>query len=291
MREILLQPSFLRTLDRLALVTRRAIAGDIQGERRSPRRGASVEFADYRAYTHGDDFRQIDWKLYGRMERFFLKLFVAEEELTVHLLVDTSASMDWGEPNKLLYARRAAAAFGYVALAGLDRVTVTAFGGSGARLRGVRGRRGALPLLEFLGQLPAGGSGSLAAACRRYAQSTSAGGPLLLCSDLMDPGWQDALSALATRPFEVTILHTLAPDELRPQLEGDFRLLDTEGGDPVEISADPELLRRYDAGLRAWKHEIEQFCNGRGMNYLAVDTSVPVEEFVVKTLRQRGILR
>jgi uncharacterized protein (DUF58 family) len=267
------------------------MAGDIQGERRSPKRGASVEFADYRPYTPGDDFRQIDWKLYGRMERVFLKLFVAEEELTVHLLVDTSASMDWGEPNKLDYARRAAAAFGYIALSGLDRVTVSAFGAAGAQLRGVRGKRGAIPLLEFLGKLPSGGVARLGETCHRYAQAHTAGGPLLLCSDLMDPNWQAALKALTTRPFEVTILHTLAPQELRPELEGDFRLLDVESGEPIEISADAELLRRYDDGLRSWQEEIEQFCHGRGMNYIPVDTAVPIEDLILSTMRQRGIVR
>ncbi len=287
----LLEPRFLRMLDRLVLVTGRAMAGDIQGERRSPKRGASVEFADYRPYTPGDDFRQIDWKLYGRMERIFLKLFVAEEELTVHLLVDTSASMDWGEPNKLDYARQAAAAFGYVALSGLDRVTVSAMGASGSKLRGVRGKRGAIPLLEFLGKLPSGGAARLGETCHRYAQAHTAGGPLLLCSDLMDPNWQAALKALTTRPFEVTILHTLAPQELRPELEGDFRLLDVEGGEPIEISADAELLHRYDDGLRAWQEEIEQFCHGRGMNYIPVDTAVPIEDLILSTMRQRGIMR
>jgi uncharacterized protein (DUF58 family) len=291
MAQTLLDPGFMRTLDRLALVTRRPMAGDIQGERRSPKRGASVEFADYRPYTAGDDFRQIDWKLYGRMERVFLKLFVAEEELTVHLLVDTSASMDWGEPNKLEYARRAAAAFGYIALAGLDRVTVSAFGGSGARLRGVRGKRGALPLLDFLQRMPSGGSAGLAETCWRYARSSGAPGPLLLCSDLMDPGWEEALKALSTRPFDVTLLHTLAPQELAPEIDGDLRLIDAEGGDPVEISVDPSLLQRYDEQLRAWQQQIAQVCQGRGMTYLPVDTGVPVEEFVLTTMRQREVLR
>jgi uncharacterized protein (DUF58 family) len=267
------------------------MAGEIQGERRSPRRGTSVEFADYRAYTPGDDFRQIDWKLYGRMDRFFLKLFVAEEELTVHLLLDTSASMDWGEPNKLDYARQAAAAFGYVALSGLDRVTVAAFGASGARLRGVRGKRGAIPLLDFLGRIPAGGSAGLADACRRYAQEAPRGGPLLLCSDLMDAGWQDALKILTTRSFEVTVLHMLAPQELHPELDGDFRLLDAEGGEPVEISADPQVMKRYDEQLHAWQAEIERYCQGRNMNYIAVDTSTPIDDLVLSTLRQRGVLR
>jgi uncharacterized protein (DUF58 family) len=288
----LFDSAFLRKLDRLALLTRRAMAGDMQGERRSPRRGSSVEFADFRPYATGDDIRQIDWNLYARMERFFLKLFVAEEELTIHLLVDNTASMDWGDPNKLLYARRAAGAFGYIALSSLDRVTVTAFADSALRqLPGVRGKRGALPLFDFLQKLPAGKGASLLATCRRYVQTARNAGPLLLCSDLMDPGWQDALRALSSRPFEITILHILAPQEIRPTFDGDFRLLDAEGGEAIEITADLDTLQRYQQSLQAWRAEIESFCSGRGMNYIFVDTSVPVEEFVLSNLRRRGVLR
>jgi uncharacterized protein (DUF58 family) len=283
---------FLRKLDRLALLTRRAMAGDMQGERRSPRRGSSVEFADFRPYVAGDDIRQIDWNMYARMERFFLKLMVAEEELTIHLLVDNTASMDWGEPNKLTYARRAAGAFGYIALSSLDRVTVTALAAGAARqMPGVRGKRGALPLFDFLQKLPAGGGGSLLSTTRRYVQTARNAGPLLLCSDLMDLEWKEALRALSSRPFEITLLHILAPQEIAPEIDGDFRLLDAEGGAPLEITADLDVLRRYDENLRAWRDEIESFCNGRGIIYIFVDTSVPVEEFVLSTLRQRSVLR
>lgn len=288
----LFDTGLLRKLDNLALLTKRAMAGDLQGERRSPRRGSSVEFADFRPYTRGDDIRQIDWNLYARMERFYLKLFVAEEELTLHLLVDNTASMDWGDPNKLLYARRAAGAFGYIALANLDRVTVTAASDGGAhQLPGVRGKRGALPLFDFLRKLPAGRGGDLASTCRRYIQGARNAGPLLLCSDLMDSSWQEALRTLSSRPFEITVLHTLAPQELRPEIEGDFRLIDAEGGDPIEITADLSALRQYDESLRAWQAEIETFCNGRGINYLFADTSVPIEEFLLSVVRRRGILR
>jgi uncharacterized protein (DUF58 family) len=291
--EPLLESSFLKKLDRLAILTRRAMAGEIQGERRSPRRGSSVEFADFRPYTSGDDIRQIDWNLYARMERIFLKLFVAEEELHFHLIVDTSASMDWGAPNKLRYAKQIAGAFGYIALANLDQVSVTAFaaGGGAAQLPGVRGKRGAVPLFGFLQRLPASQGGDLAKSCHRYMQTARTPGPLLLCSDLLDAGWRDALSALSSRPFEITVLHTLAPQELEPELDGDFRLTDVEGGPAVEISADIELLRRYRENLAAWRAEIESFCNGRGMIYLPVDTSLPVEEFVLGRMRRRGVLR
>ncbi len=286
----LFDAAFIRKLDRLSLLTRRAMPGDMQGERRSPRRGSSVEFADSRPYAPGDDIRQIDWNLYARMERFYLKLFVAEEELTIHLLVDTSSSMDWGEPNKLLYARRAAGAFGYIALSGLDRVTVQAVGGPTASLPLVRGKRGALPLFDFLQRMPSGG-GSLVETCRRYMRSARNVGPLLLCSDLLDANWKEALRTLASRPFEITLLHTLAPQEITPDLDGDFRLIDAESGEPVEITADLETLRQYQNNLREWREEIEAFCSGRGINYVFVDTSVPIEDILLSTLRRRGIVR
>lgn len=297
MTEPLLDSSFLRKLDNLSILTRRAMAGDIQGERRSPRRGSSVEFADFRPYTAGDDIRQIDWNLYARAERFYLKLFVAEEELSVHLLIDTSASMNWGTPNKLRYAAQLAGAFGYIALSNLDRVTVSAFGaGAGgaqhaASLPSVRGKRGAVPLFSFLQRLQPGKGGDLAKTCRTYMQTARTPGPLLLCSDLLDPGWKDALGALSSRPFEITVMHTLAPQEIAPELDGDFKLVDVEGGEPVEISADIGLIQRYRESLEAWRAEIESYCSGRGITYLRVDTSVPLDEFVLSQLRRRSVLR
>lgn len=313
--EPLFDSTFLRTLDRLTLLTRRTIVGDMQGERRSPRRGASVEFADFRPYTLGDDIRQIDWNLYARMERFFLKLFVAEEEVTVHLLLDTSNSMNWGEPAKWGHACRIAGALGYITLNSLDRVTVAAFGlappppaESGAaekrpsadqatrahiraRLPGVRGKRGAIPLFHFLQNLAPSGAGDFAAACRHYVTFERTAGPLILCTDLLDPGWKEGLRTLSTRPFEITLLHILAPQEIEPDLDGDFRLLDSEGGTPVEVTADLDLLRRYRDNLRTWRAEVESFCAGRGITYLFVDTSTPVEAFVLSHMRQRGVVR
>ena len=197
----LFDESFLRRLERLAILSRRAMAGQLQGERRSPKRGQSVEFADFRPYAPGDDFRRIDWNAYARLERFFIKLFIEEEDLTVHQLVDTSRSMDWGEPNKLWYAVRAAGALGYVALAGLDRVTVTACGdvvnGSAHYFPPRRGKQQALALFSFLQTLAAGGRTDLAPRLRAYAAAAMQPGPLILFSDLLDDGWADGLRALA----------------------------------------------------------------------------------------------
>ena len=288
----LFDAAFLSQLDRLALLTRRTVVGQMQGERRSPRRGSSVEYADFKPYTPGDDFRQIDWNLYARLDKFFLKLFVAEEEITLHLLVDTSASMDWGQPNKLRYAAQAAGALGYIALAGLDRAQVMGFGGdSEQRIPSGRGRAGVSPLFKFLNSLRGSGSTSLVQACRRYSQTARVAGPLLLCTDLLTPDWEEALRALGRRPFEITLLHVLSPDELNPPLEGDLKLLDIEGGEPLDISADLDLLQRYVERLHAWREQVEQFCTGRGINYIFVDTSLPLESLLVSVLRERQIVR
>jgi hypothetical protein len=156
---------------------------------------------------------------------------------------------------------------------------------------GVRGKRGVFPLFSFLQHLGPGGTSDLVTVCHRYAQMNRTAGPLILCSDLLDHGWKEALRALTTRPFEITLLHTLAPQEINPQIDGDFRLLDSEGGPTVEITADLDLLRRYRQNFESWQQEVETFCSNRAINYLFLDTSVPVEEVVFSHMRQRGLVR
>ena len=285
----LFDETYLRKLDRLAILSRRAMAGQIQGERRSPKRGQSVEFADYRPYTEGDDFRRIDWNAYARLERFFIKLFVEEEDLLVHLLVDASRSMDWGEPNKFAYAVRAAGALGYIALAGLDRLTVSTLGARG-QLTPRRGRPQALPLFRFLQDVQPQGEANLAAALTSYAGAARQPGPLLLISDLMDDGWSAGLRALAGRGFDVTVLHILAPAEVDPQLSGDLNLIDSETDAAIEITADFGLLQRYRDSVTAWQTEIREFCTARAIQYVSVTTSLPFDELLFSLLRRRGVL-
>jgi uncharacterized protein (DUF58 family) len=291
----LFDEAFLRKLERLAILSRRSLAGQMQGERRSPKRGQSVEFADFRPYTLGDDIRRIDWNAYARLERFFIKLFIEEEDLTVHILIDASRSMQWGEPDKFYYAQRSAGALAYIALTGLDRVTVSALGGNqGAQdsyLSPRRGKGQALALFQFLQNLRPGGRTDLAPRLRTYAAGSLPPGPMVLFSDLMDDGWADGLRALASRGYEITILHTLSPDEVNPQLSGDLKLHDLETHAEVEITADYDLLQRYQAGLEAWQRELAGFCTARGMHYVPVTTSIPMDELLFAILRQRGVLR
>jgi uncharacterized protein (DUF58 family) len=309
MSERLFSEEFLRRLERLSLVARRPSAGVMQGERRSPKRGQSVEFSDFRPYVAGDDFRRIDWNAYARLERFFIKLFVEEEDLTVHLLIDSSRSMDWGEPNKLQYAARAAGALGYIALSGLDRVTVTAIGNEQALPEGGyfsphRGKRQAFPLFTFLESVMHGshaehgnnGAQDPVQALRAYAanhgsQAMAQPGSLILLSDLENDGWMEGLRALASRRFEISVLHILAPDEVEPQMSGDLRLVDSEDHSEVEITADYDLLSRYKAGLSAWQEELHRFCTARGMLYIPLQTSLPLEDLLFAWLEKQGVLR
>lgn len=285
-------------MERLSLAARKSVAGQTQGERRSPRRGQSVEFADFRPYTAGDDLRRIDWNAYARLEKFFIKLFVEEEDLTVHFIVDASPSMRWGDPNKLDYAIHAAGALGYVALCGLDRITSLAVGaGRDGVFQPHRGKRQALAYFNYLQAIsatpavPAPAATDPAKSLRAYAAGVNRPGPLLVLSDLMDDGWQEGLHALSGRGFEVSLVHILSPDEADPQLEGDLKLVDVESGLAVEITADYDLLARYRQNFAAWQTGLKDFCLRRGMHYVPLVTTLPLDRLLFAWMRQRGLLR
>ena len=291
----LFDEAFLRKLERIAILSKRAMAGQLQGERRSPKRGQSVEFADFRPYSVGDDFRRIDWNAYARLERFFIKLFVEEEDLTVHLLLDASLSMDWGQPNKFTYAIRSAGALGYIALHGLDRLTITALGETHNSNDGYfsphRGKQNAFALFSFLQELVPAGQARLGSALQAYAARAPRPGPLLLLSDLMDDSWAVGLTALAARGFDVSVVHILSPDEISPDLTGDLKLLDSETKVEVEITGEYDLIERYRKGLADWQEELRRFCAARAMQYAPIETSIPIEELLFARLRKHGILR
>jgi uncharacterized protein (DUF58 family) len=283
--------AFLRRLEQLELASRRMTAGRMKGERRSVRRGQSVEFADYRNYAVGDDLRQLDWNAYARLEKLFVKLFIEEEDVTVHLLVDASRSMDYGEPNKLDAARRAAAALGYLGLASMDRVSV-AFLGDGAAngMRPIRGKARAHELFRFLAEPRSERLTGLAAATRAYASRMRGSGPLLLISDLMDPGYLDALRDLAGTRCQLSVLHLLAPDELQPDVPPDARLVDNETGQAVEVSGDDDLVERYRARLGEWQAEINAFVSRRGGAYVQVPSDHDLSDLLFDVLRRRRVV-
>jgi len=283
----LLSAEFLSQLERFALISRRAFRGRVKGERRSPRKGSSVEFSDYRPYGAGDDIRYVDWNIYGRLDRLYLKLFVDEEDLCLTMLIDASASMEFGEPPKLDYAVRLAAALGFVGLVNLERVGV---GVLRERMTEgwtpARGRNQVLPLMEFLSSLRPAGSTSLGEGLAQYALRAREAGVAVVISDLMDPaGYERGLKALLERRFDVHVIHVLSPDEMNPGFGGDLRLVDAETGEMRDLTLDGEAQRIYRQRLREFLERAEQFCRSKEISYYRVVSDTPVQDFVLGQLK------
>jgi uncharacterized protein (DUF58 family) len=290
----------LRKLDRLALVAAQVRAGQIKGERRSTKRGTSIEFADYRDYTRGDDLRRVDWNVYARLERPFIKLLEEEEDLAVHVLMDASRSMAFGgegdeaPQHKFRYAQRLAAALGTIALGAGDRLTLAALrdAAPAEQFGPARGQGHTLRLLKFLEGLEPGGTTDLEAALRLYALGVRRSGLLLLISDLLSPaGYRGGLAQLQGRGYEAAVLHLLAPEEVDPPLAGDLRLIDAETGTPQDVTINGGLRQSYRERVGAWREEIEAHCVKRGIHYVPVVTDVPWDELVLHQLRQRRLIK
>lgn len=284
--------AFLRQLERLLIVMKAPVRGGLKGGRRSAKRGQSVEFADYRDYALGDDLRQLDWNILARLERLFVKLYIEEEDVTVSLLVDASASMAAGRPSKLLFAKRAAAALGYIALASEDRVVVSALAGrTSRRMPGLRGSGRVFRLLANLSGIePAAGPTDLLAATRHALAGLSGRGIVVLCSDLFDPAADRVIRDLAATGAEVIVLHILAPDELEPELSGDLRLVDAETGEGVDVTIDLPVIDGYKARLAAWREELAAIAARRRVSYVPLASDLPIAELVFAELRRRRIL-
>ncbi|MFN8530640.1 MAG: DUF58 domain-containing protein [Anaerolineae bacterium] len=288
-----------RKLEQLMLQASRVRAGAIKGERRSIKRGTSIEFADYRNYSPGDDLRRLDWNIYARLDRPLTRLYEDEEDLAVHVLIDTSASMNYpadGEPDqhKFTYARRLIAGLGYVSLTTNDRLVIASLGGSsGSQIFGpVRGRGYGSGLLSYAVGLKAQGVTDLNEALRAYALRSSRPGLCLIVSDLFSPtGYVDGLNTLLGKGFEVALIQVLSPDEVEPQITGDLRLIDSETGAAQEVSIDGGLRDLYMRRVREWQESIRAECAKRGVHYVPVTTATAWEKVILYDLRKLGLVR
>ncbi len=290
MDAVLFDREFLRKLESLAFIARRLYRGGSRGAHMSVRRGTSLDFADFRSYQPGDDFRTIDWGIYGRLDKLVVRLYAEEEDLTVHLLLDASNSMSFGTPPKIDYARRLAAALGYVGIRSLDRVGVTTFaaGLSGA-LAPRRGRTQLFHLLEHMSSLVPGGRTDIARCLEDYARRSRNPGLAIVISDLLDDsldGYRRGLQALLFHDFEVVLVHVLDQEEISPLDQGALRLTDMETGQVLPLNVDRQLLAAYRARVAGFLSEVESFCMKNRVEYLRVATVVPFEDAVLRYLRQ-----
>ncbi len=289
----LLDPEFLHKLEQLELVSRRIFVGRMKGERKSKRRGSSVEFAEHRNYTSGDDLRHIDWNVYGRLDKLFLKLFLEEEDLHVYTLLDTSLSMDFGNPTKLRYGKQVAAALSFIGLVNHDRVLLDTFSARlDQGLRGIRGRSQMYRVVQYLDQLSATGQSNLTAAAREFAIRHAGKGVVVVISDFLDKnGYQDALRYLLARNMDIYVVHILSHEEIEPELVGDLRLVDCEDDETAEITISAPLLKRYKDNLNAFVGGLKEWCTQRGITYIFTNNQFPFDKLILNYLRQRGLVK
>jgi uncharacterized protein (DUF58 family) len=294
--EPLLNPALLRKLEQFQLLAARRAKSAAKGERRSSARGQSVEFADYRNYTVGDDFRYLDWNLYGRLERLYLKVFEEERELPVRIFLDASESMGFGEPPKLHFALQMAAAVGYVALCGFDRVAIQVFPANPENqeaqfgLRLVRGKKSTNAFFHSLARIRAGGATDLNEALGRGAMEARRTGLAVVLSDFLDPqGYEKGLNALVGRGFTVSAIQILSREEVAPCVYGDLRLIDSENGSEREVTFGKYRLAAYQKTVARFQQKIREFCQGRGIHFFTTVSDQSLDGLLLKDFRRARI--
>jgi uncharacterized protein (DUF58 family) len=288
MQSTLFDAEFMRKLETLRLLARKVFRSPQQGERTTLRRGTSLEFSDYSRYNPGDDFRYIDWNVYSRLDRLFLKVFTAEEDLTVHILLDTSQSMRLGVPPKLDYARRVAAALGYIGLNSLDRVGVISFADElGTPMPPQRGRQQIFAMFRYFEALQSQGGTNLNRVLGNYARQSTRTGLAIVISDLFDAqGYERGLDALAYSNFDVLLIQLVDESEINPQFDGALRLHDVESAQQRRLTVNRRLLEVYRQKVADYFAQIEAFCAKRNIEYLRASTVVPFEDLVLQYLRR-----
>jgi len=289
-RSALFPPEFLERLTTLHLAAGRAAGGGRPADRTAPRVGSGTDFADHREYMAGDDPRQIDWRLYGRSGRFFTKLYHAEEDRTVTIALDCSASMG-AEPGKFEFARRLAAALSFVTLSDRDALALCPFReGLHEPLPDIRGRASFPRVMDRLSDLEPGGRTDLTAVARELAARSRRQGLLLVISDFMDgpqPGL--GLSATCGPAVEAGAIQVHTVTEREPEARGFFRLQDVETGATRALTLDRRLARRFTETFDAYCEELSSRCRALGIRYLRLCTETSIEEAVLKRLRTAGL--
>ena len=283
---------FLKKLEYLYIVSKKIFAGRIKAERRSARRGVSVEFADYRNYTAGDDFRYIDWNAFARLDELLLKLYEEREDLHIYFLVDASRSMTYGELPKLVYAKRVAAALAYIGLSNLDRVSISAFTEADTkRLPTERGKGKIFTVLDFLDGIDGAGETNLERSFRNFAHTTKRRGLIVLISDLFDPiGFAAGLNVLKFQKHDLFVIHIVDEKEANPELLGDYHLVDVETNELRPVTINESHLKRYKALFQEYCDDLDRYCIQREIGLVRTTTQSPFEELILRIFRMGGFV-
>ncbi len=290
----LFDDEFLKKLEYLYIVSKKVFAGRIRAERRTRKVGAGIEFADHRKYSAGDDFRYIDWNIYGRLDRLLLRLFEEQEDLHIYILLDASVSMRIGNPVKLDYASKIAAALCYIGLANLDRVSIVPFSAQLHReqLPSARGKARIFKVFDFLSGIEPTGQTSLEASLKTFVAQTKRRGMAVVISDFYDPkGYEEGLNFLRYNKFEPFVVQIYDEKEVNPPLSGDLTLVDCETGELREVTVSARLLQKYREAHETFCNELDEFCTKRAMPFFRTHTGRPFDELVLSIFRAGGFLK
>lgn len=288
----LFTPEFFKKLKLLQVLSKKVNWGSQKGEHTSSKRGRSLEFSDFRNYVRGDDIRYIDWNIYGRLDRLFLKLFVDEVELILYILIDTSASMSFGAPRKLHYAKQIAASLSFIALSHCDRVGIGALDQEVRIYQPpVRGCNQIFNCFNFLKKLEPQGKTDLGSALFEFGRKKHKPGMVILISDfLQESPFFEGLNFLLYQKNQLFMIQVLDPLEVDPDFRGDLKLVDVETEEFKEVSMSDRLIQMYKNNLTTHCRKIEEFCSRRGIGFLQTSTAIPFEEIILKYLRMGRLL-
>ncbi|MFB6285031.1 MAG: DUF58 domain-containing protein [Candidatus Bipolaricaulia bacterium] len=288
---LLLDPDFLNTLERLELVIRGRFRGTLSGRRLTSRAGMSLEFAEYKEYYPGDDLRYVDWNLYGRLGKLFIKVFSREEDVPIYVFLDTSRSMGIG--GKSSAAAQLAGALAYLSLKELNRVGIFPFASSLTQGVPPRGGHGQIfQIFQFLQSVEPAGETSFDASLAHFTRVRRESGVAVVISDMLsEGGYEDGLARLRYHGYEVIVLHLLAPQELEPDVTGELRLQDIERNTELPMYVDESARQAYQQRVRQFQDDLERFCEARGMRYLRLSAATPLDEMVTDALQEGAVVQ
>ena len=289
----LFDEAFLKKIEYLYVMSKKVFTGKLRAERKTKKVASGMEFADHRNYVPGDDFRALDWRLYARTEKLLVRLFEEKEDLAIYFLVDCSGSMHFNNDAKLNYAKRMAAALGFVGLCNQDRVSFLSFNSNVTdRLPLMSGRGQIYKIFQFLEKIESGGNTSLEDAFKSFSGQNKRRGVAVVLSDFYNPeGYEKALNFLHYQQFETYVVHIMDETEFDPGVHGDVSLVDSETGERLDLTMTPRLLSKYKAAFDALCLKMESYCVSRNMLYFRTPVSVPFDEIVLKVFRAGGFLK
>ncbi len=286
-----MDPEFLRTLERLFLVSKQVLSGRFRAERRTRKRGSGVEFADHREYVPGDDVRAVDWNLYGRLEKLFVRMYEEEEDLPVYVLFDVSHSMLEGSPPKAIHAFRIGAAIAYIALASMDRATLMPFAGKiDAYMPPARGKSRIFRLFQSVRTARVGGQTTLQETAKSLVYRRPQRGHVVIISDFFDPdGFEEALRIFRYGRHHVVAVQVLDKRELNPFMAGDVELVEVESGRRISVTATASLIERYRQELKRYTKSLESYCRQHAIPYFLTVSGDDLDMLILDFMRKGGV--